>query len=1009
MQLSTKFVLKINNDNTVNMSTSQYHPIVSLMSQEAYQKLHKSTYLEPKQKDLKYVHEELEKANLKIVDTSEEIKLPIPNLTFPLVRWINKAIEHNYEEYFWLADTLCGLNVAEMDLPKSASSITGWSKYVNGKWVQCEGIETEACVMDFECFRRTKKDKFLPFMLSAIDMNGTVYSWMELQADKLPDVVAFGDTFKLILGHNAVSFDSQYIKEFYKDFHHHRIFDTYSLYSAMYGMSERQTKLFNFFDNMPIKPKWVRKTCRGNLKELAKFLCNIDIDKGIKQELILQTKKKLTKEDLEDHSEDGGIGKNFLNFSEITSRIDDVWNYCLNDTIACLEIFKKLYKIAKGYDTKIYLAGQLERSILCITCDEKFHERIERVRKHNDQALQRVNTQIEKCLATKRRNRDPILFEYIRGFLMKDYLERIWKSSKFKYKKIEDIPQEILDHTILPKCLELLGWEEDEADEGAKAEQKAITIKKLKAAAHELNEGYECKCQPGTIDKWLKHLRKAADDKVSIEHISLAGKATPYIIGLKYNGLPVVISKNTWGTYTEGGEFIPLKHPSGEGNVGNPLSKDFYAEAKNKRLTADIDLIKFFEDVSETLLWEKFDKRFRVLHIYNNKWKVNIRPSGTVTRRAVGSLALLLANTKPSRAGSEMKSFFMSRLGMAWLGADYEGQEAEIFCALLDAEMGNPGLLPYSVIVHCGDSDLGTDIHSFVANTLSSYATSLIGTPLKIKRQNGKNMNFANQFLGGVTRISTMLYLALDGVVSMEICTEVVKYFQKFTRGEKQGKKYYGGLASIAFNRLLELAKDEEKTQTCLLTGCRISTALDAAWCEEKFKLGDKDYTAGELTTRANFTIQGGGQGLIDICLIVVRYFADKLDIPYNFIYFVHDQVRFETPMEYAQDMMYLMQLGHLFSKAIMYKKFGCQGIPTNKMYFRSIEREIMERKSPFDPCVTPSQPEAPGRYLVTNLVENHPSSELSQFFNSEDLGVYKTADCFPTPRVAKMIAEMVF
>lgn len=978
--------------------------LVNLISQKAYKQLHKVEYREPNPEKVKYVKEQLAIHNLEIEDTSVDPGLPIPHLSLPLVKWIDKAIEDTYGEYFYYAEELCRLQINEDLLPKQASYLNGWSKYdpVKRIWIECNGLESKAAVIDFECFKRG--DLYYPFMLSAIDIEGTVYSWLETNIMKLPDVVSFGKEFKLLLGQNIVAFDSQYIAEFYEDFHDKRTLDTYSIYATTHGMSKQQTKMYRFFEKLPVKPLWVQKTCQGSLKSLAKHLCDIDLDKSVREEVILQKKKKLSSVDYEDDAENGGVGKSFLSFDDIKRRIDDVWLYCLNDSIACLEVFKKLYKIVERFDTKIYLAGQLERSILTITVDKDIKQKIDRIRNHNDFALQEINYEIEKCLKYSLQH-SPTLLKFIKGWLLKDYYDRIWKSASFPYKRLEDIPDEVTE-TQLPAVFEYCGWEEDENDASKNRERKHATIKKIKAVHYQLLQGYKTKIKVNGLDFFLKKIKKPADEKCSIPHISLSGKALPYIIGLRYKGNEVVICKNTWGVWESEDNFVPLKHPKGQGNVGNPLAKDFFPEVKSGNFTANIDLNNFFNKVAETLLWEKFDERFQQLRVVKGKWKINIRPSGTVTRRPTGELAVVLANTKPNRAGSEMKSFFRIREGFVKISADYEGQESEIFTALLDAELGSPGLAPYSVINHCGDSDKGTDIHTFVSKQLSEYASKLLNKPFVIERQAGKAMNFANQFLGGVQRIASMLYISLNGQADMDTCVEVVKYFQKLTRGVKEGKNYYDGLASVAFNRLIEIAKTDG--QTCLLTGCKISAPLDARNCEQKFYFGGQEYSSSELTTRANFTIQGGGQGLIDVCLIVIRFFASYFEIPYNFIFFVHDQIEFECPVEYAQDFSYLMQLGHLFSKALMYYKFGCQGMPLNKMYFRSVERDTILRKSPMDPCVTPSQPVPPGKYLVPSL-DKAKYPNYAQCGNSATLGIYKTTDCFPTERIANILRDKVF
>ena len=482
-----------------------YEPIVKLVSQDLYYHLHKSTYLEPKQDALKRVYAELERNNLNIQDNSVDPGLPLPILSEPLEGWINRIIELQYGKYFYLLDKLCELDVRDIEIPYKASSIVGWSKFVNDEWVKCEGLETEAAVFDFECFQHKKKELFYPYMLSAIGVDGIVYSWLEIDPGRLPDLVSFGSNFKLLLGHNSVAFDSQFIAEFYEDFHPHRMIDTFSLHAAVYGMSNRQTKIYRKFANNPVKPLWVKKTCAGGLKPLAKFLCDIELDKSIRDEVILQKKgkKKLNISEETDYAESGGISKNFNDFSEITRRIDDVWNYCLNDSFACLEVAKKLVTVVKSYDTKIYLAGQLERSIITTTVDPLFHEKIERIRRYNDVALQKIDAQIQECLHQNIRNRSPKLMEYIKGCLLKDFLERVWKSSKFIYKKIDDIPQKALDDD-LPSCMEYCGWEDDADDESVDAERKRTTIKKLKAVQYAINVlGYDVGCRSSSQrDMW---------------------------------------------------------------------------------------------------------------------------------------------------------------------------------------------------------------------------------------------------------------------------------------------------------------------------------------------------------------------------------------------------------------------------------------------------------------------------------------------------------------------------
>lgn len=52
------------------------------------------------------------------------------------------------------------------------------------------------------------------------------------------------------------------------------------------------------------------------------------------------------------------------------------------------------------------------------------------------------------------------------------------------------------------------------------------------------------------------------------------------------------------------------------------------------------------------------------------------------------------------------------------------------------------------------------------------------------------------------------------------------------------------------------------------------------------------------------------------------------------------------------------MQIGHLFSKALMYHKFGAECMPKNKMFFETVEGDRVLRKTPLSPYFTPTQTE---------------------------------------------------
>lgn len=928
--------------------------VINLIPQNVHRQLFGENYTPLPQEKISQIRKQLIDSELtELVDISEPVDLLIPKLSLNLPEWIDDIIERTYQEYFFATNQLKVMQFSQAEPPK-ISPYFGWSKFQDERWVRCKGIEETAIFFDFETYP-DENGLMRPFMACAISETGIIYSWLADILNKLPEVVEFGESVKLFVGHNSVAFDRRFVKEFYDFGHDKRMLDTFSLYSVLLGMSSEQIEKYRWAKDLEHKPfKWVDYTTNGNLKDLSNFILGLDMDKSLREELLKPKKVK---------------GKLVVTPKEIIkSAMAEIWNYCVIDTTNTGLIFQIFIKRILKYDTKIYLAGQLERSTLRINVVSDIKARIQKVINYNNTELKRINQIVLKELDKKLKEKDHYVISMLEGYVLKDWYERIYKSKLFEKYLLSFSPQLDLDHVTLPDCLISLGWEFDDS-ESKRSVQKNATLDKLKAVHQFLTADGTTKIAKKSITEWVTRLLKKPNEKIDEEHISIAGKIAPVIIGLRWHGERLYIKGNTWGitiSTTEGkSEFVSLPHSKGKENVGTPLSKDYRTLVTIGRFTADIELAEFFDTISDTSLWEKFNKRFQNIYIYNNTWLPEIVPSGTVTGRPTGALAVVMANPDDkgefyqtdlprldgtvltmekaaqasSRAGSEMKSWFCVADGHTKVNADYSGQESEIFAALIDAITRWCGLNVFSCLVHAGNSDLGTDIHTFVAKYLSGACGQTFPRSL------AKNANFANQFLCGKERLATMIFISLKGAMTEEQCMNIAVKFQEFTRGRQEWGKYYDGIASLGFNRIKELAK--KPNQKCLLTGRTISDPLNAYYCDS------------EMTTRVNFSIQGTGQGLIDICSIVTRYMATKFEIPYNYCFLIHDDYAIDTLDEFSNTMAYFMQIGHLFSKALLYHKFGAECMPLNKMFFETVEQDKYLRKSPMLPYFTPTQTEA--------------------------------------------------
>jgi hypothetical protein len=939
---------------------SKPKPVIPLVPQHIYQKLHREKYPEVSGRKLIALHDEIERLGIKdlnVKDESSLIDLPIPRIKAPLSDWLETSVVQEYAEWLSLIPSVMFTPRLTVEiLPELAPKVSGWSKWdVDLKqWVSIPVLDSELIFFDFEAYSEDGH-KYKPFLATAVSAENEIYCWVVEDYNNLPNAVSFGETVKLYIGQNSVSFDRTYVEEFYEFGHRKRMLDTLSLYQVVYGMSTRQKKAYSVA--LKRGDLWAKSTMEGNLEQLAYKLCGIKLDKGVKDLWVRSQNKP-------------AVGTEVL-----SKNLDVIFRYCLQDTIATKEVFKALWKeldfeYVPGKKSYIYICGQLERSSLRIGVRRNIDSFCSEVRAHNRELLTKMHEEIKKILIQQIKDNHKPLIQFLIGISLKDWYGRIYKSTPFRKWALENVCPDMNKIQLPPQLLKC-GWEDDENDTGGRRQIKLNTLQQLKQVHYAIDNGFITKIQRKTsIADILRLCWKDSNEKVNTQHISVTGKMMPLILGMKWNNKYLEINKNTWGIYTQDG-FIPLVHPKGKESVGTPLAKDFVNKVTVGEFTSKfINLKEVYKIVDETQLWEKFDKRFRAVLVHRDVWLPNVIPSGTLTGRPTGALAVVLTNDKPNQAGSEMKTLFsVSNPDHRLLVADYKGQESEIFCANIAAENKYCGLNIFEVI------NSTKDIHTYVAAYLFNTPESEV-TPEQ--RQLAKCMNFANQFMCGLDKLTSMLHIAFKGQKSEQWCMEISQKFQRLVRGENNYGKYEGGLASVGFNRTKKLALG--MNQKCLISGRLISKALRADVCKRIDGLkanGTPNERQEELTTRINFTIQTGGQSLMDICCMVIRYFATRLDIKYQFAFMIHDQLVLECHKDDAQDLRYLMQIGHLFSKAVMYYRLGVHSFPIDKMWFELIEEDYVLRKSPLKPCITPTQKEELALGTVVKAEDCLPTSAL--------------------------------
>jgi DNA mitochondrial polymerase exonuclease domain len=640
---------------------------------------------------------------------------------------------------------------------------------------------------------------------------------------------------------------------------------------------------------------------------------------------------------------DKSVRKDIQNYDryQVAENIDEIYRYCMKDVYANLIVFRELWqKWQEHCPSIVTLAGQIERSTFRLG-----------VRKDYFQRLANIDAQI---LALKVKRNEQILE---------------WLEISKDYPHLKDYGNQ---------------WIEKEYE-------------KRKADAKNPD-----KIKPKNWEGFIKNLWTKAKDESKLattpeRYIPITSKALVYALQIKWNGYQLEHNGQTWGIneswmcknnvqrYTA---WRDLPHPKGDNNnVGTPLAKDFKSKAVTGEFSSPVtDLVKVFSTIGIIGTWQSFRDRLYGAYIYNDIWLTDNVPCGTVSERIAGT-GVVLPNTNPEKAGTEIKHFFgvVDRKNNVKLDGDYASQENLIFAGIADAKRGYIGSTPSSVLTLSG-----TDAHDRTGNIILGMLDSQqiseleksYGTPLLKKlRVLWKNINYANQFLCGKNKQAGQIFLAVQGKLPYENCFDISNSFIDESRGVLEYGIYKNGFASDAYNGCKQ--NMQQPIQRSFIYKRAISAALQKRYCGGDF-----------ATTRFNFNIQQTGQELVNTCLVVMRILQtmikqqQNLYIPYHTMNVVHDQCLFETPKTHAKDGTWLFQMGHAFSKCMFYDAIGIKQIPITGLLLDTIEIDQIWRKSPKDKGITPSKttPSLPLGFAV-DAKQCSPKSSISMDFESLPVG----------------------
>ncbi|EGG00945.1 uncharacterized protein MELLADRAFT_39474, partial [Melampsora larici-populina 98AG31] len=536
-----------------------------------------------------------------------------------------------------------------------------------------------------------------------------------------------------------------------------------------------------------------------------------------------------------------------------------------------------------------------------------------------------------------------------------------------------------------------------------------------------------------TLPAWFADLRDSNDKKISL---TTKSQITPLLLRLSFLGFPLYRSRQHGWTFRipldqliepylsrcplvfsceldprfvgdqSDAVYFKLPHPSGdEENVGSPLGKSFDLAFENGVLQAtpfkkdDLPTSGAREAVSMNMqcsYWLNASQRIKTQMVVwrpeESKKKIELGTQmsptslerlepekrkqgiilpqvtvmGTVTRRATEKTWLAAANAKKNKIGTELKSMVRAPPGYAIVGADVDSEELWISSVMGDAQFGMHGATAIGWMTLEGTKSAGTDLHSKTA------------TILGISRNEAKVFNYSRIYGAGVTHAIQLLMKA-DPKTSKEEANQLAKKLYRSTKGLKNYRSeiferrfWYGGTESFLFNKLEEIALDDEPKTPAL--GCGITRALRKAHLPTKSVGidGGPDF----MTSRVNWAVQSSGVDYLHLLIVAMDYLIDRYGIQARYMISVHDEIRYLSVWEDRYRTGLALQIANLWTRCQFAFKLEMDDLPQSCAWFSAVDVDHVLRKEVDLSCVTPSNPNPipPGESLdIETLLKRLP------------------------------------
>ena len=831
--------------------------------------------------------------------------------------------------------------------PKKWVRRSGWTRYSeDGSPHAVEAPQEEMLTFDTEVMWKESSFAVMACAASKTAWYAWLSPWLMGESNNDKQLIPLGDPnyARLVIGHN-IGYDRARVAEEYKVNQSQNFFlDTMSLHVAVNGMCSRQRptwmrhkknqdmrdkvtretnsiELSTLLENRMLSDEeeelWVGRSSINSLRDVAKFHCNVTIDKAQRDQ----------------------FGE--LDRAGIRDKLEELLDYCAADVAITHRVYKKVFPGFLDVCPHPISFGALRHlSSVILPVNKSWEEYLE----SSEQTYHRLSNAVEQRL--------------------KDLSDKALET------------KDDADHCREDDWLGQLDWTGQEV-KMVKGKKKGDPPR---PAARQKKPGmprwYKDLFATSTADISL-----TVRTRIAPLLLRLSWDGYPLVWSDKYGWTFKVPTAKTESYFSKPvihcdmsdekiiniredrkHEYFKLPHKDGpQARCANPLAKGYLQYFESGTLSSEYAYAKEALEMNASCsYWISARDRIRSqMVVYAQEAspllsdpsplpsKANsqgfilpqVIPMGTITRRAVENTWLTASNAKPNRVGSELKSMIQAPPGYCFVGADVDSQELWIASLVGDAQFRMHGGNAVGFMTLEGSKAAGTDLHSRTAKILG------------ISRNDAKVFNYGRIYGAGL-KFASALLRQFNPSLSEQETQDISCRLYKETKGAKTSRRalsdrsfWRGGTESLVFNRLEEFA-EQERPRTPVL-GAGITEALMRRYINK----------GGFMTSRINWAIQSSGVDYLHLLIVSMDYLIRRFNINARLAITVHDEIRYLVKEEDKYRGAMALQVSNIWTRAMFSQQMGIHDLPQSCAYFSGVDIDHVLRKEVDMDCVTPSHP----------------------------------------------------